>query len=128
MRDALAATGRPIVYSINPNSIHEKTGPLRNWGDVANMWRTTEDITNAWDTGQTNGYPMGIQNIVNVTVPLAAYAQPGRLQRPGHDGGRPRRDDRHRDAQPLRAVGDHGVTADRRQRPPVDVDGDARPS
>ena len=72
MRDALAATGRPIVYSINPNSIHEKTGPLRNWGDVANMWRTTEDITNAWDTGQTNGYPMGIQNIVNVNVPLAS--------------------------------------------------------
>ena len=71
MRDALAATGRPIVYSINPNSIHAKTGPQRNWGDVANMWRTTEDITNAWDTGQTNGYPMGIQNIVNVTVPLA---------------------------------------------------------
>ena len=76
MRDALAATGRPIVYSINPNSIHAKTGPLRNWGDVANLWRTTEDITNAWDTGQTNGYPMGIQNIVNVTVPLAAYAGP----------------------------------------------------
>jgi alpha-galactosidase len=77
MRDALRATGRPIVYSINSNSIHDKTGPRRNWGDVANMWRTTEDITNAWDTGQTNGYPMGIQNIVNVTVPLANYAQPG---------------------------------------------------
>ncbi|WP_020524115.1 glycoside hydrolase family 27 protein [Catelliglobosispora koreensis] len=77
MRDALAATGRPIVYSINPNSIHEKTGPLRNWGDVANMWRTTEDITNAWDTGQTNGYPMGIQNIVNVNVPLASHTRPG---------------------------------------------------
>jgi alpha-galactosidase len=82
MRDALAATGRPIVYSINPNSIHEKTGPLRNWGDVANMWRTTEDITNAWNTGQTNGYPMGIQNIVNVTVPLASYAQPGGFNDP----------------------------------------------
>ncbi|GGM27241.1 glycoside hydrolase family 27 protein [Micromonospora yangpuensis] len=77
MRDALAATGRPILYSINPNSIHEKTGPQRNWGDVANMWRTTEDITNAWNTGQTNGYPMGVQNIVNVTVPLAGYAGPG---------------------------------------------------
>jgi alpha-galactosidase len=77
MRDALAAAGRPIVYSINPNSIHDKTGPRRNWGDVANMWRTTEDITNAWDTGQTNGYPMGIQNIVNVNVPLASYARPG---------------------------------------------------
>jgi alpha-galactosidase len=82
MRDALAATGRPIVYSINPNSIHEKTGPLRNWGDVANMWRTTEDITNAWNTGQTNGYPMGIQNIVNVNVPLASYAQPGGFNDP----------------------------------------------
>ncbi|MEV0136063.1 ricin-type beta-trefoil lectin domain protein [Dactylosporangium sp. NPDC050688] len=82
MRDALAATGRPIVYSINPNSIHAKTGPQRNWGDVANLWRTTEDITNAWDTGQTNGYPMGIQNIVNVTVPLAGYAAPGRFNDP----------------------------------------------
>ncbi|MBM0230937.1 ricin-type beta-trefoil lectin domain protein [Micromonospora sp. STR1_7] len=82
MRDALAATGRPIVYSINPNSIHAKTGPQRNWGDVANMWRTTEDITNAWDTGQTNGYPMGIQNIINVTVPLASYARPGGFNDP----------------------------------------------
>jgi alpha-galactosidase len=82
MRDALAATGRPIVYSINPNSIHAKTGPQRNWGDVANMWRTTEDITNKWDTGQTNGYPMGIQNIVNVTVPLASYARPGAFNDP----------------------------------------------
>ncbi|WP_169985095.1 cellulose binding domain-containing protein [Microbispora sp. H10836] len=82
MRDALAATGRPIVYSINSNSIHAKTGPQRDWGDVANMWRTTEDITNKWDTGQTNGYPMGIQNIVNVTVPLASYARPGAFNDP----------------------------------------------
>ncbi|WP_442929865.1 cellulose binding domain-containing protein [Micromonospora sp. WMMC241] len=77
MRDALAASGRPIVYSINSNSVHAKTGPQRDWGDVANMWRTTEDITNTWNSGQTNGYPMGIQNIVDVTVPLAARARPG---------------------------------------------------
>ncbi|WP_049559541.1 glycoside hydrolase family 27 protein [Nonomuraea sp. SBT364] len=82
MRDALAATGRPILYSINPNSIHAKTGPQRNWGDVANIWRTTEDITNTWDSGQTNGYPMGIQNIVNVNVPLAGYARPGAFNDP----------------------------------------------
>ncbi|NGM13179.1 glycoside hydrolase family 27 protein [Verrucosispora sioxanthis] len=82
MRDALAATGRPIVYSINSNSIHEKTGPQRNWSDVANLWRTTEDITNTWDSGQTNGYPMGIQNIVNVNVPLAGYAAPGGFNDP----------------------------------------------
>jgi alpha-galactosidase len=82
MRDALAATGRPIVYSINPNSFHCCTGPQRNWGDVANMWRTTEDITNRWDTGNTNGYPMGIQNIVNVNVPLAGNARPGAFNDP----------------------------------------------
>ncbi|MCG5221087.1 lectin [Streptosporangium sp. KLBMP 9127] len=82
MRDALAATGRPILYSINSNSIHEKTGPQRNWGDVANIWRTTEDITNAWNTGQTNGYPMGIQNIVNVNAPLSGYAAPGQFNDP----------------------------------------------
>lgn len=82
MRDALAATGRPIVYSINSNSIHEKTGPMRNWGDVANLWRTTEDITNTWNSGQTNGYPMGIQNIVNVNVPLSSYAGPGSFNDP----------------------------------------------
>nr|WP_239093721.1 cellulose binding domain-containing protein [Actinoplanes abujensis] len=82
MRDALAATGRPIVYSINPNSFHCCTGPQRNWGDVANLWRTTEDITNKWDTGKTNGYPMGIRNIVDITVPLAGNARPGAFNDP----------------------------------------------
>jgi alpha-galactosidase len=82
MRDALAATGRPILYSINTNSIHEKTGPMRNWGDVANIWRTTEDITLNWVTNQTNGYPMGVQNIINVNVPLAHYARPGAFNDP----------------------------------------------
>jgi alpha-galactosidase len=82
MRDALAATGRPILYSINSNSIHSKTGPQRNWGDVANIWRTTEDIQLVWNTDQTNGYPMGVQNIINVNVPLAGYAQPGGFNDP----------------------------------------------
>jgi alpha-galactosidase len=77
MRDALRATGRPIVLSINSNSFHCCTGPQRNWSDVANMWRTTEDITNRWDTGNTNGYPMGVKNIIDITVPLSGYAGPG---------------------------------------------------
>ncbi|WP_374272811.1 ricin-type beta-trefoil lectin domain protein [Actinoplanes sp. M2I2] len=77
MRDALAATGRPILYSINSNSIHSKTGPQRDWGDVANIWRTTEDIQLVWKTDQVNGYPMGVQNIIDVNVPLAGYAKPG---------------------------------------------------
>jgi alpha-galactosidase len=82
MRDALAATGRPILYSINSNSVHAKTGPQRNWGDVANIWRTTEDIQLQWDTGVANGYPMGVKNIVDVNVPLASYARPGAFNDP----------------------------------------------
>ncbi|SNY24070.1 glycoside hydrolase family 27 protein [Paractinoplanes atraurantiacus] len=82
MRDALAATGRPILYSINSNSIHSKTGPQRDWGDVANIWRTTEDIQLVWKTDQVNGYPMGVQNIIDVNVPLAGYAEPGGFNDP----------------------------------------------
>jgi alpha-galactosidase len=82
MRNALAATGRPIVLSINPNSFHAITGPSRNWGDVANQWRTTEDITTAWDTGNANSFPMGVRNIVNINAPLAANAAPGRFNDP----------------------------------------------
>ena len=82
MRDALAASGRPIVLSINPNSFHAITGPNRNWGDVANQWRTTEDITSAWDTGHVNSFPMGLRNIVAISAPLAAYAGPGRFNDP----------------------------------------------
>jgi len=82
MRDALASTGRPIVLSINPNSFHAITGPSRNWGDVANQWRTTEDITTSWDTGHVNSFPMGVRNIVAVDAGLAAYAAPGRFNDP----------------------------------------------
>jgi alpha-galactosidase len=82
MRDALAATGRPIVYSINSNSIHAKTGRLRDWGDVANMWRTTEDITNRWDTGSDGNSFMGVKNIIDWNVPLASYARPGGFNDP----------------------------------------------
>lgn len=54
MRDALnsagAAANRRIVYSINPNSFHsDKTGRSYDWGQIADLWRTTEDIT--YDTG-----------------------------------------------------------------------------
>jgi alpha-galactosidase len=41
MRDALLATGRPIVYSIH-------TGGNDGAADVCNMWRTSGDIDNNW--------------------------------------------------------------------------------
>jgi alpha-galactosidase len=68
MRDALAATGRPILYSVNPNSLHTTTGPERDWGDVANQWRSTQDITATWAS---------VRDIAGTTVPLAGYPGPG---------------------------------------------------
>jgi len=76
MRDALRATGRPIVYSINPNSAHANTGPAYNWSSVADMWRTTEDITDSWSTGCTGDCFMGITEILDVQAPLHSWAGP----------------------------------------------------
>ncbi|MDQ7805493.1 ricin-type beta-trefoil lectin domain protein [Amycolatopsis sp. A133] len=82
MRDALRATGRPIVYSINPNSYHAITGDKYDWGQVADLWRTTEDLLDIWQNGNTNSYPMGVGNVLDVTAPLAAQAGPGHWNDP----------------------------------------------
>jgi alpha-galactosidase len=76
MRDALRATDRPIVYSINPNSAHTNTAPSYNWSAVADMWRTTEDITDTWTTGCTADCFMGITEILDVQAPLYSWAGP----------------------------------------------------
>ncbi|WP_448316409.1 glycoside hydrolase family 27 protein [Streptomyces sp. CO7] len=82
MRDALRATGRPIVYSVNPNSYHAITGDKYNWGEVADMWRTTEDLLDIWQNGNVNSYPMGVGNVLDVTAPLAAQSGPGHWNDP----------------------------------------------
>ncbi|MEU0880241.1 ricin-type beta-trefoil lectin domain protein [Lentzea sp. NPDC005914] len=82
MRDALRATGRPIVYSINPNSYHATTGDDYHWGQVADLWRTTEDVLDIWQNGNANSYPMGVVNAVDVNAPLAAQTGPGHFNDP----------------------------------------------
>ncbi|AEV86924.1 alpha-galactosidase [Actinoplanes sp. SE50] len=70
MRDALAATGRPIVYSICEWGVN---APWTWAGDVGNLWRTTGDI-------QANYASM--LSIFHQNVGLAAYAGPGRWNDP----------------------------------------------
>ncbi|MGX7828429.1 glycoside hydrolase family 27 protein [Actinokineospora sp. 24-640] len=82
MRDALRATGRPIVYSINPNSFHAITGDKYNWGQVADLWRTTEDLLDIWQNANTNSYPMGVGNVIDINAPLAAQSGPGHWNDP----------------------------------------------
>jgi alpha-galactosidase len=71
MRDALKATGRPIVYSLCQYGFYQ---PWR-WGPEVggNLWRTTGDITDKW--------PRMIQ-IGTGQAGLSKYAGPGRWNDP----------------------------------------------
>jgi alpha-galactosidase len=82
MRDELRATGRDIVYSINPNSIRPNRGAEYYWGDIADMWRTTEDITAAWSSGCTADCFMGVTEILDVQAGLTAWNGPGHWNDP----------------------------------------------
>ncbi|KAL0069174.1 hypothetical protein AAF712_003862 [Marasmius tenuissimus] len=69
MRDALNATGRPIVYA------------ACNWGiqDPARTWPGTT-IANSWRMSQDIGPPAqwsGIFRIINQVVPITGFAGPG---------------------------------------------------
>ncbi|MGD8194465.1 cell wall-binding repeat-containing protein [Herbiconiux sp. P18] len=82
MRDALRATDRPIVYSINPNSIRPNRGAEYYWGDIADLWRTTEDITAAWSSGCTADCFMGVTEILDVQAGLTEWNGPGHWNDP----------------------------------------------
>jgi alpha-galactosidase len=65
MRDALAATGRPMVYSIT------EWGQNQPWlwaQPVGNLWRTTGDIGDSFGS---------MLVIFKANAPLAQYAKPG---------------------------------------------------
>jgi alpha-galactosidase len=65
MRDALAATGRPILYSI----VEWGQNAPWNWaGPVGNQWRTTGDITDTWTS---------MINIAHANATHASAAGPG---------------------------------------------------
>ncbi|MFJ4201006.1 NPCBM/NEW2 domain-containing protein [Streptomyces sviceus] len=70
MRDALEATGRPIVYSIC------EWGQNKPWewaADVGHLWRTTGDISDTWGS---------MLSILKQNLPLAPHAGPGHWNDP----------------------------------------------
>jgi alpha-galactosidase len=65
MRDAIAATGRPMVYSLCEWGNFDPA----NWaGDVGNLWRTTGDISDNWNS---------LKSIIRKNMGLYAAAKPG---------------------------------------------------
>ena len=70
MRDALAATGRPIVFSI----CEWGTTQPWTWGaGVGHLWRTTGDISDNWAS---------LKSIIAQNAPLAPHAGPGHWNDP----------------------------------------------
>jgi len=70
MRDALAQSGRPIVYSIC-------AWGYQSWMPATgNLWRTTGDISNSWETA-TGGFFQGVTNIIDLNEKYAPQAAPG---------------------------------------------------
>ena len=117
MGDALAASGRKIVFSLCQ---YGRLDPWK-WGpDVGgNLWRTTGDISDRWESMERIGFDQDR---------LAPYAKPGTLERSRHARNRKRRDDRHRISHPHVVVVDAGSSLDRGQRRSRHVAGDSRNS
>lgn len=78
MRDALKATGRPIVFHICEWG---KNQPWR-WGRaIGHLWRTTPDVLDAWET-DTPEKGLGIIQILDLQVGLEKAAGPGQWNDP----------------------------------------------
>jgi alpha-galactosidase len=78
MRDALAKSGRPIVFSLC------EWGSTKPWlwaKDVGNLWRSTGDILNRW-TGKEKWGGAGVADIIEMMDGLESYAGPGHWNDP----------------------------------------------
>ncbi len=78
MRDALAKSGRPIVFSLC------EWGATKPWlwaKDVGNLWRTTGDIVDKWDTKEKSDN-IGMLQILDLQDGLESYAGPGHWNDP----------------------------------------------
>ncbi len=73
MRDALRATGRPIVFSMCEWG---KSSPATWARGVAHLWRTTDDILPCWQCSTEWG-GLGWPAILDLQVGLEKYAGPG---------------------------------------------------
>jgi len=77
-RDALAATGRPIVFSIC------EWGSTKPWlwaGPVGNLWRSTGDIQDCWDCKKPLG-GNGFLQIIDQMNGIESYSGPGHWNDP----------------------------------------------
>ncbi len=80
MSDALRATGRPIVFSICEWGTHQPWSWAASVG--GNLWRTTGDIYDAWQSAADSNEGSGVLDILDRQVGLAGFAGPGHWNDP----------------------------------------------
>jgi alpha-galactosidase len=78
IRNALTASGRPIVLSI----CEWGTAKPWLWGKAVggNLWRTTGDINDKWETKKKE--PLGMLDILDLQEGLESFASPGHWNDP----------------------------------------------
>ncbi len=81
MRDAIHATGRPMIFSMC------EWGNNKPWlwaAGVGHLWRTTGDICNSWDVDEQHGTYIknSITRILDMQIGLREYAGPGHWNDP----------------------------------------------
>jgi alpha-galactosidase len=88
MRDALRATGRRILYSINPNNSSDRNaGAQYDWSSIADMARSSADLVPVWHDalpplGPFDWYSTG--SYVGVPAEFAAASAAVTPSRPGY--------------------------------------------
>jgi alpha-galactosidase len=77
MREALDASGRPIVFGMC------EWGTAKPWQwakEIGNLWRTTGDITDQWDSKDKS--QLGVLNILDFEDGLESFSGPGHWNDP----------------------------------------------
>ncbi|MBO0855955.1 MAG: glycoside hydrolase family 27 protein [Nocardia sp.] len=79
MRDALRETGRPIVYSINPNSAVAGTPPgwRYNWAGIGSMARATQDVVAMWNQDDPVSAAIGVGQAISQVASLGGRSRAG---------------------------------------------------
>lgn len=90
MRNALRATGRHIVYSINPNSADRDTANDYDWSKISDVTRNAHDLFPFWHNTippiMINQFAsqqfLGVVDQIRAAAPLAARSRPGHWNDP----------------------------------------------
>ena len=111
IRNALNATGRPIVLSM----CEWGTAKPWLWGKAVggNLWRTTGDISDKWESKDKDH--LGMLDILDLQDGTGELCRAGTLERSRHARGRQRRHDHGRVPRPFQPVVPPRRASDRRQ-------------